>query len=139
MTTTEHNVLQVSPNKVWPTGDGRTVGIVSVTPDEITRRFGIVFERGLDDGLGEYALAAVSDRKGGQVWLMRYDGSPVAGTDVVVDAMRSRSDALKSVREVLGFQRKDFEWISDDEYDQRAFVQDELTKSLLKGHRLPAG
>lgn len=138
MTATTRGVRTVKPIERWPTGDSRTIGIVSSAPDEITARFGIRFERGLD-GLGEYALAAISDRRGGQFWLFRYDGSPFRGTDVVVDALRSRSDTLKAVRTVLGFQAKDFEWISDDEYDQRTFVQDELKKRRLDVDRLSAG
>lgn len=100
-------VLQVAPGK-WPSGEGHAVGCLRLSPDELSRRLNIRFETGCDD-MDEYELAAIEDRRVGQVWLFRYQTSPRAGTEVWVDDAISLPDATAAI-ERLGLGGIPWEW-----------------------------
>ncbi len=111
-------VHQVTPFEHFPTGDGWEVAVLKSMPSDLSQRFGIEFERGLDD-LDYYLLAAIDDVRVGQVWLWMYERSPMPGTTVIVDAAVRRDTALAAVRRQLGFGDVDYVWVNEYECDPR--------------------
>lgn len=97
---------------IWPGGDSRPLGTLSLTVDELQSRFGLQFACGTDD-LDEYVFAVVKAPNGGQFCLLRYLRSPAAGTDVLIDARASRKDGLAYVKATIGVGPEQFEWVTD--------------------------
>src|SRR5688572_3065696 len=102
----------------WPSGDGWPIGILTLSPDELTRRFGIVFERDTDD-LDDFEVAAIADESIGQFWLFRHVQSPSKGTEVRADMATTRTSVLKAVWEQLRLDDMSFEWLNPCEGDPR--------------------
>lgn len=109
---------QTQPMACWPTGDGRPIGILRMTPDEAAIRYQLEFAEGSDD-LDTYRLAAIEDADVRQLWLFRHDGSPCDGVEVQVDMAVSRTRALAAVERQLGLGAAAFEWTTAYETDPR--------------------
>jgi hypothetical protein len=91
---------QVEPVDRWPSGDGRPIAVLDTEPDELTTRFGIVFVEDVDD-LGSYRLAALQILPDTQVWLVRYEHSPVPGLEVHADARQAAPRLLARLLDVF--------------------------------------
>jgi cytidylate kinase len=108
----------VAPLKHWPSTAGRTVAVLSRSPEQLAIDYGLDFEEGLDD-LDRYLVAAVEDPGIGQFWLFKHRQAPMAGTEVIVDAAVSTSAGVAAARRQLGIEASDFAWTSPDETDQQ--------------------
>ena len=106
---------QVEPQALWPSCEDWVPALLGYTPEEIADRFGICFERGLDD-LDEYDLAALDGGAIGQVWLFRHLRSPKPWTEIQVDFAIPREEALRTVRNLMGLAPDDFAWVSEFEH-----------------------
>jgi hypothetical protein len=91
-------IQQVTPQRVWPSGDARPIAVLDLGPDDLEQRFGLTFEEGFDD-LDNYRLAALALDDGSQAWLLRHQGNPEPGTVIFADAA---ADAIATRRLVLG-------------------------------------
>jgi hypothetical protein len=108
---TIRTVKATRPWKVWPSGEGWTIGVLAHSPRDLSERLGLPFVHGRDD-LDAFYLAAIEDAQIGQIWLFRHEHSPAEGTEVVVDAGVPRDAALSALRRQAGFTRRAFEWIT---------------------------
>jgi hypothetical protein len=104
-------VLQVKPVTAWPSGDGWTIGTLSLEPEELAERLGIEFESGRDD-LDAYRLAAIAESQVGQLWLFAHENAPQGGTDIIVDRSVTRDIALGALARTLGIDIRSFDWVN---------------------------
>lgn len=112
--------LMVKP-KYWPSGYSRTVAVLSLSPQDLEHRASICFTRAADD-LDALDLAVLNDPVVGQLFLQRYLRSPESGTELLVDAAISRSDALDALKRQTGLHKEDLAWLTELESDPRASV-----------------
>ncbi len=103
---------QVVPHRQWPSGDARPIAVLQFSPEELSVRYGVDFERGCDD-FEEYQYAALANEQIGQIWLWRYQNSPDPGTNIIVDVGVNIELALRVVLETLEITFDDLTWIID--------------------------
>jgi hypothetical protein len=104
---------QVTPRTPWPSGGGWTVAILSLSPRELSERYGVRFLLGVDD-LDEFCVAALKDRLLGQIWLFRHEHAPFPGTRVDVDRSVSRDEDLSALNRQLRLGAEEFNWITEE-------------------------
>ncbi len=107
------SVLQIDPQP-WPTGDGRPIAVIALTPEDLKGRFGLSFIEDYDD-LDYYVLAAVRRPAGGQLWFMRHRNSPRPGTVIYADASVSPCRAVAEVVEMLRIKASEVLWVNGEE------------------------
>jgi hypothetical protein len=103
------SVRQVTPLPQWPSGDSRPIAIVPFEPAELSRRYQLEFEQGIDD-LDRYLLAAVELTNGEQAWLLKYNNDPNPGTVIHVDAAANVEDAQALLLDALQIERDTLLW-----------------------------
>jgi hypothetical protein len=105
------NVRRVTPWKHWPSGDSRPIARIALEPVELSKRYGLKYDKGVDD-LDRYQLAAVELASGEQAWLSKYDHDGHAGTVVYVDAGSDVEDAQALLMDAFGIDRDAFVWLA---------------------------
>lgn len=103
--------VQVQPHPRWPSGSSVPLAALRFSPDELANRYGLEFERDLDD-LEYYKLAAIRLPDGSQAWLERHDGDPVSNTLAHVDASANLRLAKEGLKRALDLTDEDFVWVS---------------------------
>ncbi len=103
-------VNHVEPYRKWPSGDARPIAVLKFSPEELSVRYGLDFERGCDD-FEEYQYATLANKQIGQIWLWRYQNSPDSGTNIIVDIGVDIDLALDVVLETLDITIEDLTWI----------------------------
>lgn len=103
-------VTQV-PAQAWPSGDSWPVAALDATAAELTQRFGLHFESDVD-GLGVYQLAALEDRRVGQILLTWRDHPADRATVVEVDTAARRDDVLNALWRQLQLDIRALEWVT---------------------------
>lgn len=94
-------LVQVQPRRVWPSGDCRTIAVLTRDPAGLRKHLGIAFEPGRDD-LDTFQVAAIADPEVGQFWLLAHEHAPLKGTEAVFDARISRDTAIGVIQRHLG-------------------------------------
>jgi hypothetical protein len=79
----------VEPPTEWGKDLGDPVAVIRAEPEELTRELGLQFVRGHDD-LDFLRLAAVSLNDGHPFLLVRHEGKPDAGTEIISATAPSR-------------------------------------------------
>lgn len=102
-------IQQVQPWKRWPSGDSRPIAVLPFDIVELSKRYGLMFQEGIDD-LDSYRLAAIRLSTGAQAWLVRHDGDPNPGTVVHADAAADVWEAQSLLLEALGIERDALLW-----------------------------
>jgi hypothetical protein len=106
-------IRQVKTIRHWPSGDGRVVAILALEPAELSERFGLAFQDGIDD-LGRYRLAAIALANGSQAWMLKHDDDPNPGTEVMVDADADPDEAQSHFLNALGLDRSVLLWAASE-------------------------
>lgn len=101
-------VRQVPP-KPWPSGDSRPIAVLPFELPELTARYGLDYEDGVDD-LDRFGLAAIELADGQQAWLYKHDGDPNPGIVVRVDARADPDEAKRLLLDALGLDCQDLWW-----------------------------
>jgi len=78
----------VEPPTEWGKDLGDPVAVIRAEPEQLTRELGLVFVRGHDD-LDYLRLAAVSLNHGRPFLLVRHEGKPDAGTEIISSTVPS--------------------------------------------------
>ena len=104
-------VQQVQPHDRFPSGDFRDLAEISLSPQEISACYGLVFADLFDD-LDWFKLAAVALPGGAQAWLLKYKGDQYPGTLVRVDAAADLSLAKGQLQQAFGLTDADFRWVA---------------------------
>jgi hypothetical protein len=102
-------VQQVSPWEQWPSGDSRPIAVLPFSLADLSARYGLEYEEGVDD-LDRYYLAAVELGNGEQAWIYKHESDPNPGTVVHVDAKSDVEKAQAMLADVFGLKREDFSW-----------------------------
>lgn len=102
-------VRQVSPWKRWPSGDSRPIAVLPFGLADLSARYGLEYEQGIDD-LDRYCLAAVELANGEQAWLYKHESDPNPGTVVYVDATFDVAEAQAMLTDAFGLSREDLAW-----------------------------
>lgn len=113
------NIHQVKPWKQWPSGDSRPIAVLPYDPAELSARYGLEYEEGIDD-LDRYRLAAIELANGEQAWISKHDGDPNPGTVVHVDARIDAEDAQAMLLEAFGLDRDELLWTTSQPVSGRA-------------------
>jgi hypothetical protein len=79
----------VEPPTEWGKDLGDPVAVIRAEPEQLTRELGLKFVRGHDD-LDFLRLAAVSLNDGQPFLLVRHEGKPDAGTEIISATAPSR-------------------------------------------------
>jgi hypothetical protein len=87
----------VEPPTEWGKDLGDPVAVIRAEPEELTRELGLKFVRGHDD-LDFLRLAAVSLNDGHPFLLVRHEGKPDAGTEIISAAAPSPDMSTKLTR-----------------------------------------
>ncbi len=107
--------IKQTPPQMWPSGRRWAIGVLAFEPDELARRYGLVFEKGCDDL--DYFERAVIDLTGlGQVWFLRYPHNDYPGTPVWVDAQSNFDAARRLVLDTLDLTPAAFNWVSPESH-----------------------
>ncbi len=104
-------VQQVTPTNRFPSGDYRDLVELRLTPEDLSRRYGLRFDHYVD-GLDTYHLAAIMLDEVAQAWLMKYRGDRSGGTLVRVDAGIDPTRAKQLLKETLNLHESEFVWVS---------------------------
>jgi len=102
-------VQQVSPWKQWPSGDSRPIAVLPFGLADLSARYGLEYEEGIDDQ-DRYYLAAVELANGEQAWIYKHESDPNPGTVVHVDAKSDVEEALAMLTDVFDLKREDLSW-----------------------------
>ena len=97
----------------WGKDIGTPIAVLRLEPGDLASR-GVTFESGYDD-LDNIKIAWLRDN----VALVRHEGSPVPGTEIVITEFRSEYASralndLTSVLQSLRLSKEDLSWIRDD-------------------------
>jgi hypothetical protein len=103
------NVRQVQPRAEWPSGDSRPIAVLPYDLPELSARYGLEYQEGIDD-LDRYRLAAIELTDGEQAWLHKHDSDPNPGTVVYVDAASDVWEAQSLLLAALGLDRGALLW-----------------------------
>src|SRR5262245_49698654 len=98
----------------WPSGDSRIAATFSITPDVVTSRVGIAFERGYDD-LDFNRSAYFRLPSGRPVFLVWYDRAPVLVLELRVDAADNIEEARADAMEALKISPQEVAWVPPDQ------------------------
>lgn len=99
--------------------DLRPRAVLRLKPRDISDRYGISFQRDIDDLDGyEWAIIEVNGRR---FWLLRYERNPYPGTEVLTErAQERRANAdLSLLAAVLRLKNGDFKWRSGSQRERR--------------------
>lgn len=107
-------VKQVTPYTMWPGGNFWAIAVLTLEPAQLADRYGLIFETGEDDGLGDYARAAIELADGTQALLMGHTHSPWPGTPVYVDVNANFTAARELVLKALDLTPQDYNWVSPE-------------------------
>jgi hypothetical protein len=105
------SVRQVTPWKQWPSGDSRPIVVLPYSLTELTERYGLRYEEGIDD-LDRYQLAAIDLAEYGQAWIYKHDSDPNPGTVVYVDAATEIGEAESMIMGILGLRPEQLLWLA---------------------------
>jgi hypothetical protein len=109
--TGEGMAVKQIPPRTWPSGSRWAIATLAFEPDELARRYGLVFEEGWDEL--DYYQRAVIDLPGvGQVWFLRYPYNAFPGTPIWVDAQCDFDAARRLVLAALELTPAAFNWVS---------------------------
>ena len=103
------NLHQVEPWKQWPSGDSRPIAVLPYDLPELSARYGLEYEEGVDD-LDRYRLAAIELANGEQAWISKHDGDPNPGAVVHIDARSDAAIAQSMLLAELGLNGDDLLW-----------------------------
>lgn len=95
---------------LWPSDADKPIGALDAAPDELSERFGLEFQRGLDD-LDAYSQVAVRLPSGRVVQLVCYDAYRDHGTILFVDQEDDGADARREFLLSMGMDEGDLAWI----------------------------
>lgn len=95
----------------WPSGDCNPIAILSLEPADFQIRYGIKFVEGADD-LDTFRAATIRLSSGRHVLLMRYTGSPGAGTDVFGDVSEDAADLRRELLRAFQLEDSMLMWVS---------------------------
>ena len=111
----------VQPPTEWGKDLGDPVAVIRAEPEELTRELGVKFIRGHDD-LDYLRVAAVSLNDGHPFLLVRHEGKPDAGTEIIAATAPSRelSGELRRLLQALHQEPRHVVWM----HPQIALVPD---------------
>jgi hypothetical protein len=87
----------LEPPTEWGKDLGDPLAVIRAEPEELTRQLGVKFVRGHDD-LDYLRLAAVSLNDGHPFLLVRHEGKPGSGTEIISSTAPSRDLADELTR-----------------------------------------
>jgi len=102
-------IRQVIPWERWPSGDSRPIAVLPYELPELSDRYGLEYEEGIDD-LDRYRLAAIELGAVGQAWVVKHEGDQNRGTVVYVDAAADIDEAQSLLVGALGIERGQLVW-----------------------------
>jgi hypothetical protein len=111
-------IHQVTPWTRWPSGDSRPIAVLPFELAELSDRYGLKFQEGVDD-LGRYCVAAIELARGLQAWISKHNDDSNPGTVVYVDANADVAKALPRLIKVLGITREALLWTAPVEVRSR--------------------
>ncbi len=104
-------VRQVNPHKHWPSGDSRPIAVLPFDVADLSARYGLTFEEGIDD-LDRFRRAAIELDNDQQAWLTKYEGDRSPGIVVLVDSGNDVEEAQSLLGKALGLKRDAFLWLA---------------------------
>jgi hypothetical protein len=102
-------IHQVEPWAQWPSGDSRPIAVLPYSLPELTERYGLEYQEGVDD-LDRYRLAAIALANGEQAWLYKHDNDRNPGTVVHVDAAADVEETQSLLLDALSLHREALLW-----------------------------
>ena len=90
----------VEPPTEWGKDLGDPVAVIRAEPEQLTRELGLKFVRGHDD-LDYLRLAAVSLNDGHPFLLVRHEGKPDAGTEIISSTTAPSRDLSSELTRLL--------------------------------------
>lgn len=103
-------IKQIPPHN-WPSGSRWAIAVLEFEPEELTQRYGLVFEEGIDD-LDHYKRAVIDLPGVGQVWFLRYPNLDYPGTPIWVDEESDFDAARQEVLDALELTPAAFNWVN---------------------------
>ena len=101
-------------NYRWPSGASRPAASYMITPDALMARTDLVFEPGIEEGLGPILGAGVALPSGRRVLLLWYEEAPVRQLILEIDAGDHPALACAEVMAALGMRPEELMWIPED-------------------------
>ena len=98
----------------WPSGIDKTIGLLTLEPDQLSERWSIVFRKSSDE-LGPFREAGLRLSSGRPILLLRYERSPHLGTEVRADVADNSESARAEFLSALSLPDSVFSWIPPDE------------------------
>lgn len=98
----------------WQSGIDRSAGMFSTSPEIITARTGLEFERDVDD-LDYFRAVGLELPSGRHVVLLWYDRSPVQGLSLQIDLADDALAARQDVMATLGLSPDELLWVPDSD------------------------
>jgi hypothetical protein len=93
----------------WPKGASEPAALIDITPDFISRRLKVDFQRG-HDNIDDFVACVFQTRQGSMVVLQKYDSAPGPGVNVIVDI--ETPVALRDVAMELALTKDEILWVA---------------------------
>jgi hypothetical protein len=119
---------QVDPHPLFSGKDSEDVALIKYSPKELSAKYGLVFERGVDD-FDEYQLCAIELSSGLQAWLVRYKDYPTSDTTISMDYAVAHNGVaeveavVEEVKLLLNLTDKDISWCVLDKIDLDSWIR----------------
>ncbi|MEU0885206.1 hypothetical protein ABZ345_42005 [Lentzea sp. NPDC005914] len=97
----------------WPTGENSPLLILPMSPDQLSKRFNLVFSDDRD-GLGDLKIAVVRSQFFGIAGLIRHQDEPSEGTTVYVNSEADLPTTCRAVLSEFGLAESDVSWITTE-------------------------
>jgi hypothetical protein len=117
-------VVRAEENPHWPSGSCKHVAVITVSPDELSRRVGVPLTEGDEPGLGPWCAVALELASGAPVEIIRYDYDPEPGAFYVrADAQADTVSVRDETVAALGLAQSAIAWTLPDEGSESAKQQ----------------
>lgn len=97
----------------WPTEETSPLLILPMSPEELSKKFNLVFADD-SDGLGDLKIAVVRGQRFGIAGLIRHQDAPFEGTTVYVDSEADLRSTCSAVLSDFGLEESEVSWITTE-------------------------
>jgi hypothetical protein len=101
--------IEQVPSPEWPASQNRPIAVLDLEPDEIEKRFSLIFTDERDD-LDSLRLAVVKAPSGRVFGLARYDRSPTPGTTIYSNEASSADEDIEEFLRAFGLEPDRLSW-----------------------------
>lgn len=102
-------ILQVQPEP-WPSGYGEVAGVLDLSLESLSHRYGLALYEGTDN-LDDYHAAAIQLPSGRRIGLLHHAGGPADAIEIYADANDDPDAATRELLDALQLPLSTRSWL----------------------------